>query len=244
MPGAEGRLQPHEPVEELVIDVPNESSGKVMELVGGRKAEVKKMESIILSMTPRERAHPEIVDGSRRRRIARGSGTQVSDVNRQLSQVSDTLAANKGEPTAQNNLGVLYANGTGVPKDLAEGVKWYRKAADQGSALAETNLAGLYSSGHGVTQSDGDAAALYRQAAEQGYPPAQYFLGVHYAEGKGVPRDYAQAYFWLNLAAAYAPPGDVRDSAASNRDAVLARLTPEQLMEQQKAAREWKPKTP
>jgi GTP-binding protein len=35
---------PHEPIEELVIDVPNEAIGKVMELVGGRKAEMKKME--------------------------------------------------------------------------------------------------------------------------------------------------------------------------------------------------------
>jgi signal recognition particle subunit SRP54 len=37
-------------------------------------------------MTARERAHPEILDGSRRRRIARGSGTQVADVNRLLKQ--------------------------------------------------------------------------------------------------------------------------------------------------------------
>jgi signal recognition particle subunit SRP54 len=50
------------------------------------EAEVKKMESIILSMTPRERAHPEILDGSRRRRVARGSGTEVADVNRLLKQ--------------------------------------------------------------------------------------------------------------------------------------------------------------
>jgi signal recognition particle subunit SRP54 len=50
------------------------------------EAEVKKMESIILSMTPRERAHPEILDGRRRRRVARGSGTEVADVNRLLKQ--------------------------------------------------------------------------------------------------------------------------------------------------------------
>jgi signal recognition particle subunit SRP54 len=48
------------------------------------EAEVKRMEAIILSMTRRERAHPELIDGSRRKRIARGSGTQVSDVNRLL----------------------------------------------------------------------------------------------------------------------------------------------------------------
>lgn len=41
-----------------------------------------RMEAIILSMTPSERLHPEIIDGKRRRRIASGSGVQVSDVNR------------------------------------------------------------------------------------------------------------------------------------------------------------------
>lgn len=41
-----------------------------------------RMEAIILSMTPAERLHPEILDGKRRRRIARGSGVEVSDVNR------------------------------------------------------------------------------------------------------------------------------------------------------------------
>jgi signal recognition particle subunit SRP54 len=46
------------------------------------EAEVRRMEAIILSMTRRERAHPEVIDGSRRRRIAAGSGTQVQDVNR------------------------------------------------------------------------------------------------------------------------------------------------------------------
>jgi signal recognition particle subunit SRP54 len=48
------------------------------------EAEVRKMEAIILSMTRRERARPDLIDGSRRRRIAAGSGTQVTDVNRLL----------------------------------------------------------------------------------------------------------------------------------------------------------------
>jgi signal recognition particle subunit SRP54 len=46
--------------------------------------EMRKMEAIILSMTPRERTHPEVIDGARRRRIARGSGVQPADVNRLL----------------------------------------------------------------------------------------------------------------------------------------------------------------
>src|SRR5437899_2783409 len=46
--------------------------------------EMKRMEAIILSMTPRERAHPELIDGARKRRIARGSGVQPADINRLL----------------------------------------------------------------------------------------------------------------------------------------------------------------
>ena len=45
-----------------------------------------KIEAIILSMTKKERLHPEIINGSRRKRIANGSGTQVEDVNKLLKQ--------------------------------------------------------------------------------------------------------------------------------------------------------------
>uniref|UniRef100_A0A7V0Z628 Signal recognition particle protein n=1 Tax=candidate division WOR-3 bacterium TaxID=2052148 RepID=A0A7V0Z628_UNCW3 len=48
--------------------------------------EFKKLEAIINSMTKKERQHPEIIDGSRRRRIAMGSGTTVADVNQLLKQ--------------------------------------------------------------------------------------------------------------------------------------------------------------
>ncbi len=48
--------------------------------------EFKKLEAIINSMTKKERQHPEIIDGSRRRRIAMGSGTTVADVNLLLKQ--------------------------------------------------------------------------------------------------------------------------------------------------------------
>ncbi len=47
---------------------------------------LKRAEAIILSMTPEERRRPEIIDGSRRRRIARGSGTTPAEVNRLLEQ--------------------------------------------------------------------------------------------------------------------------------------------------------------
>ncbi len=81
-----------------------------------------------------------------------------------------------------------------------------------------------------------------RTAAEKGYAPAQYNLGVMYHTGQGVPQDYVQAHMWYNLAAAGLPPGEGRDSAAKNRDIVAKLMTPAQLAEAQRLAREWRPR--
>lgn len=54
------------------------------------EAEVSRIEAIICSMTRRERRDPGVLDGSRRKRIAAGSGTQVADVNRLVRQFDDT----------------------------------------------------------------------------------------------------------------------------------------------------------
>jgi signal recognition particle subunit SRP54 len=57
---------------------------KAMDQVNDRQ--MSRMEAIINSMTPKERRLPDIINGSRKRRIASGSGTQVQDVNRLLKQ--------------------------------------------------------------------------------------------------------------------------------------------------------------
>ncbi len=51
--------------------------------------QLRRIEAIIGSMTPEERNHADVIDGSRRKRIARGSGTSVEDVNRLLKQFSE-----------------------------------------------------------------------------------------------------------------------------------------------------------
>jgi signal recognition particle subunit SRP54 len=53
---------------------------------GAQEAQLKKVEAIVLSMTPQERRNPSIIGGSRRKRIARGSGTATHDVNQLLNQ--------------------------------------------------------------------------------------------------------------------------------------------------------------
>ena len=59
-------------------------------------------------------------------------------------------AAEQGLAQAQNNLGSLYYNGSGVKKNYAEALKWYRLSARQGNAEAAINLSAIYANGHGV----------------------------------------------------------------------------------------------
>ena len=62
--------------------------GQIKEQMSGDVAEkeFKKLRAIIQSMTPQERRHPAIIKGSRKKRIARGSGTQVQDINKLMKQ--------------------------------------------------------------------------------------------------------------------------------------------------------------
>ena len=64
--------------------------GKALKDVDMDNDSFKGIEAIILSMTPKEREHPEIINGSRRKRIADGSGTSLQDVNKLLKQFEGT----------------------------------------------------------------------------------------------------------------------------------------------------------
>ncbi len=150
--------------------------------------------------------------------------------------------AEQGVAAAQFNLGIMYDNGRGVPQDYAEAVGWWRKAAEQGHATAQYNLGIMYDNGRGVPRDYAEAVGWYRKAAEQGVAIAQYNLGVMYAKGLAVPQDYVQAHMWYNLANFRLPPGRSRDKAAKSLEIITKRMTPAQIAEAQKLAREWKPK--
>jgi uncharacterized protein len=148
--------------------------------------------------------------------------------------------AAQGEVKAQTTLGVMYDKGKGVPQDYPEALKWYRLAATQGDALAQYNLGVMYDMGKGVPQDYAEALKWYRLAAAQGDAEAQTNLGVMYAQGKGVLQDYVQAHKWFTLAAVTFTTPSERDQAAQARDRVAAKMTPAQIAEAQKLAREWK----
>jgi signal recognition particle subunit SRP54 len=75
--------------------------------------EVRRMEAIILSMTARERAHPELIDGARKRRIARGSGVQPADVNRAIKarEAMQKLAKQFGNRRGKAGVARLFGQG-------------------------------------------------------------------------------------------------------------------------------------
>ena len=90
----------------------------------------------------------------------------------------------------------------------------------------------------------GDYAAVFqlmRPLAEQGHAEAQLSLGFAYATGQGASQDYVQAHKWFALAASRSSASGkvLRDLAVEHRDRADAMMTPDQIAEAQKLAREW-----
>jgi signal recognition particle subunit SRP54 len=77
-------------MEQLLNMIPGIGRNKALKDLKPDDRELKRVEAIINSMTLKERADHQIIDGSRRRRIAQGSGTTVQDVNRLLKNFSTT----------------------------------------------------------------------------------------------------------------------------------------------------------
>ena len=112
-----------------------------------------------------------------------------------------------------------------------------RPLAEHGHAEAQFNLALMYVNGQGVAQDHGEAVKWYQKAAEQELAQAQYNLGLMYGLGQGVAQNFVLAHMWWTLSARQGHQG-----ATKNRDIVAGGMTPEQIAEAQKLAREWRPK--
>jgi len=74
------------PLDEILAMLPGMGNLKQLKGMKVDEKQIKRLEAIICSMTLKERRNPEIIDGSRRKRIAKGSGTNVQEVNRLLKQ--------------------------------------------------------------------------------------------------------------------------------------------------------------
>ena len=125
--------------------------------------------------------------------------------------------------------------------DYPTAIRLWRPLADQGNNAAQFKLGQIYRDGKGVKQDYAAAVVLFTKAADQGNAQARYNLGLMYFLGQGVTQDYVQAHKWLNLAAARleAKP---REITLGMLDYVAEHMTPTQIAEAQKQAREWMPK--
>lgn len=120
--------------------------------------------------------------------------------------------------------------------DYDAALRVWRPLAEQGNAGAQLDLGFMYDNGYGVPQDYQEAIAWYRRAADQGNARAQYNLGHMYDKGDGVPRDYVQAHMWYDIAGVAV--------AVKYRDFVAREMTPAQVTEARRLAREWMEKHP
>ena len=110
-------------------------------------------------------------------------------------------SAEQGNALAQNNLGVMYAEGKSVSRNDSEAVKWFRKSAEQGNSAGQSNLGEMYRDGRGVTHNDEEAVSWFQRSAEQGDAAGEANLGAMYLKGLGVSQDYGEALKWLKKSA-------------------------------------------
>ncbi len=152
-------------------------------------------------------------------------------------------AATAGIVMAQHNLGAMYLQSLGVQQDYQEAAMWFLLAAEQSVEAALRNIGASQAGRLGgkfpiVAGESSPTMENYREGVAYALAAAKSALGYLYAEGAGVRRDDVLAHMWFQLAANQGDP-----DAADNLDTLAARMTPAQIAEAQKLAREWKPKT-
>ncbi len=147
--------------------------------------------------------------------------------------------AESGDHRAMYALGSMYAAGHGVPMDLKEALKWFRKAATYGRPDAQYKIGVMYDRGLGLKQDYRKALHWYGKSAKSGFGLAQYKIGQMYVTGHGVKQNPIKAYAWLKSAVI---------QGTEDKDGTLATLTSElnstQLTEANALARQYIEKYP
>ncbi len=126
-------------------------------------------------------------------------GQQAEPEGQALARIKAN--AEKGDAGAQLELGLLYAGGRGVARDLVKAAKWHRKAADQGFAQAQYQLGLDYANGEGVKINQTEASKWFRKAADQELIEAEYELGLRCLSGRGVRESGSEAVDWFRKSA-------------------------------------------
>ena len=131
-------------------------------------------------------------------------------------------SATLGNLKAPRYIGLIYLNGSGLPKDPARAFAQFQTAAAKGDITSQYWLGWCYEHGAGTAQNYAQALHWYQISAQRGdhiAAPAMNALGAMYEKGEGVPASRDTAVAWYRKAAA-AVDADVKTAA----EAALARL--------------------
>jgi uncharacterized protein len=151
--------------------------------------------------------------------------------------------ADNGNTVAQIRLDEMYDKGQGVPQDYVLAVKWYRRAADQGDAKAQFKLGSIMNWAGTSPRTIQRLPSWFQKAADQGDAEAQLHLGNLYSLGVGVSQDYVQAHKWYSLiVSGSASTVVLRRIAENSCEELASKMTPTQIAEAGRLAREWVPK--
>ncbi len=119
------------------------------------------------------------------------NGESISAIKKEAAQ---------GNPAAENNLGLAYYLGNGVPQDYKTANFWYRSSAMLGNSASEALLGYSYFYGKGFKKNYGKAAYWIKKSAHGGFIKSEYLLGVLYYYGIGVDKDMTRAKYWVKKA--------------------------------------------
>ncbi|HGN1706071.1 TPA: tetratricopeptide repeat protein [Providencia rettgeri] len=128
--------------------------------------------------------------------IASSHAYSAPELNDNIFEKTKILAQH-GNIKAQNQLGIMYFNGTESKQDYVQAMEWIQKAAEQGYDVAQNNLGVIYFQGLG-TQKDYTLALKWLQnIANNNIANAQFNLALMYLDGLGIEQNHQEALQWF-----------------------------------------------
>jgi localization factor PodJL len=194
MPAPGVDIHPDSPIENPPAGAPSDDSSSIADPAG----------SAARKTNPNSTATPPYSTGSI---VRQESGLNTTHTPPTLpasigGPLLRTAAAN-GNPAAEYEIAVRYAEGRGITQNLEEAARWLERAANAGFAPAQFRLGSLYDKGGGLKKNRVAAQRLYAAAAEKGHAKAMHNLAVLYAEGFDGKPNYRLAAQWFRKAADY-----------------------------------------
>ncbi len=155
-----------------------------------------------------------------------------------LAEWKRAVEVNK-DPGAAFRLGEEHFDAKVVERDVETAIKYYTIGAEGGDMRAQMDLATMFDKGWGVPQDMSRAAKWYEAAARQGLPSSQYNIATMYEDGVGVEASKVKAYFFYQLAI----EGGFPRFATEAIEKLSESMTPAEIKEASKMARDFKPLT-